>query len=95
MGRRIPLRALKAQAQQTMAEAQGLIAKAGTTLTVTEKALLKALEQFSATVVAISEGVEEVMDGVELEGQVQILGQTLPAKLQVKLKLREDDPGGQ
>lgn len=88
---RIRIRALKAQAQQTMSETQALVAQASKTLTVTERALLTLVSQASATIVAITEGVEEVMDGLEAEGSVEIGGKVLPVKGRVKIKFREDE----
>lgn len=88
---RIRIRELKAQAQQTMSETQTLIAQASQTLTVTERALLTLVKQASATIVAITEGVEEVMDGLEAEGSVEIGGKVLPVKGRVKIKFREDE----
>jgi hypothetical protein len=90
MGRRI--RELKEQAQQTMAETRQLVAQAKGTLTVTEKALLKLVEQMSAAVVAVTEAVDEVMDGLEAEGSVEIAGKMLPIKGRVKIKFREEEP---
>lgn len=87
---RIRLRDLKAQAQQTMTETQALVAQTSKTLTVTEKALLKLVEQASATIVALTDGVEEIMDGVELE--VDVFGKTMPIK--ARIKPRETDTAG-
>lgn len=83
---RTRLRDLKAQAQQTMRDTQALVAQAGVTLTVTEKALLKLVEQASAAIVALTDGVEEVLNGVELE--VDVFGKTMPIK--IKLRPREE-----
>jgi hypothetical protein len=88
--RRIRLRDLKAQAQQTMTETQALVAQASQTLTVTERALLKLVEQLSAAIVVATDGVEEVMDGLEAEGSVEIGGKVLPIKGRIKVKFREE-----
>jgi hypothetical protein len=92
MGRRIRIRELKEQAQQTMTETRQLVAQAKGTLTVTEKALLKLVEQMSAAIVAATEAVDEVMDGLEAEGSVEIAGKVLPIKGRVKIKFREEEP---
>jgi hypothetical protein len=92
MGRRIRIRELKEQAQQTMTETRQLVAQAKGTLTVTEKALLKLVEQMSTAIVAVTEAVDEVMDGLEAEGSVEIAGKVLPIKGRVKIKFREEEP---
>jgi hypothetical protein len=92
MGRRIRIRELKEQAQQTMTETRQLVAQAKGTLTVTEKALLKLVEQMSTAIVAATEAVDEVMDGLEAEGSVEIAGKVLPIKGRVKIKFREEEP---
>jgi hypothetical protein len=92
MGRRIRIRELKEQAQQTMTETLLLVAQAKGTLTVTEKALLKLVEQMSAAIVAATEAVDEVMDGLEAEGSVEIAGKVLPVKGRIKIKFREEEP---
>jgi hypothetical protein len=91
MGRRVRIRELKEQAQQTMTETRQLVAQAKGTLTVTEKALLKLVEQMSTAIVAVTEAVDEVMDGLEVEGSVEIAGKVLPIKGRAKIKFREEE----
>ena len=93
MGRfRQRLDQLQAEANQTMADAQALLAKAGKTITVSEKALLKLVQQSSGFIVLATDAVNEVMDGIEAEGELEIMEKVIPVKGRVKIKFREEEP---
>lgn len=89
--RRNTVRQLKAGAAQTLAQTQALLADAKKTLTVTERAALQTLAQVSAAAIAVCEGVEELMDGVTIEGRVKIYGQPLPITGELHIKPREEE----
>ena len=80
---------LQAEANQTMQEAQALIAQASKTLTVTESALLALVVKASGFTVLATELVAKTLDGVTLNAEA--FGFKIPVKLNLLFEDEEED----
>jgi hypothetical protein len=88
MGLRRRLDQIQAEANQTMADAQALLAQASKTLTVTEKALLELVAKMSALTALATSLVVKTLDGVSFEAE--LFGKKFPGKL--NLTFDEEEP---
>jgi hypothetical protein len=82
--RRTRLRDLKAQAAQTMADAQATLQHADKTLSQAEKSLLVLTENAMKIICAGIEFIEN-LETKGIEAEAEIMGRKIPAKLRVKL----------
>lgn len=85
------LNQLQAEANQTMAQAQALIAQASKAISVADKSLLQLVSGVAALTALATQLVAEVLDGIELEGEREVMGKAIPIKGRLKINFQEKE----